>query len=101
MHRAFRFVDFSGPVFKKGGGLSLRTFGGRSTCLSVLKCSTEPGQLRVEDVRKSDIFGRKICLLFAYTVFGIGCLLCGMARNITELIAARAFSGIGGGGITT
>lgn len=34
-------------------------------------------------------------------MFAIGCLLCGMARNITELIAARAFAGIGGGGITT
>lgn len=37
----------------------------------------------------SDIFGRKACLLFAYTVFGIGCLWCGLARNINELIAAR------------
>lgn len=37
----------------------------------------------------SDIFGRKACLLFAYAVFGIGCLCCGLARNIHELIAAR------------
>ncbi|KAJ5163123.1 uncharacterized protein N7500_004953 [Penicillium coprophilum] len=49
----------------------------------------------------SDIFGRKPCLLFAYAVFGIGCLGCGMARNINELIAARIFQGIGGGGMTT
>lgn len=28
-------------------------------------------------------------LLFAYSVFGIGCLCCGLARNIDELIAAR------------
>ncbi|KAI0081600.1 member of the major facilitator superfamily [Panus rudis PR-1116 ss-1] len=49
----------------------------------------------------SDIFGRKACLLFAYFTFALGCLLCGLSRNITELIAARAFSGIGGGGITT
>ncbi|KAF2148746.1 MFS general substrate transporter [Myriangium duriaei CBS 260.36] len=49
----------------------------------------------------SDIFGRKSCLLFAYLVFGIGCVACGMARNIEELIAARAFAGIGGGGMTT
>ena len=27
----------------------------------------------------SDIFGRKECLLFAYTVFGLGCLGCGKA----------------------
>lgn len=49
----------------------------------------------------SDIFGRKSCLLFAYAVFGLGCLFCGLARNMNELIAARAFSGIGGGGMTT
>jgi MFS family permease len=49
----------------------------------------------------SDIFGRKACLLFAYTVFGLGCLFCGLARNLKELVAARAFAGIGGGGMTT
>ena len=49
----------------------------------------------------SDIFGRKPCLLFAYTVFGLGCIFCGLAQNIEQLIAARAFAGIGGGGMTT
>ncbi|TFK53454.1 MFS general substrate transporter, partial [Heliocybe sulcata] len=49
----------------------------------------------------SDIFGRKPCLLLAYTFFGLGCLLCGIARDMTWLIAARALSGIGGGGILT
>jgi MFS family permease len=48
----------------------------------------------------SDIFGRKQCLLFAYLVFGIGSTFCGLARNITELIAARALAGIGGGGMS-
>ncbi|PVI03376.1 MFS general substrate transporter [Periconia macrospinosa] len=48
----------------------------------------------------SDIFGRKACLLFAYTVFGLGSTLCGLARNMGELIAARAFAGIGGSGMT-
>jgi predicted MFS family arabinose efflux permease len=49
----------------------------------------------------SDIFGRKPCLLFGYFVFGLGCLFCGLAQNMGQLIAARAFSGIGGGGMTT
>ncbi|KAL1611919.1 hypothetical protein SLS60_000142 [Paraconiothyrium brasiliense] len=49
----------------------------------------------------SDIFGRKSCLLFAYVMFGLGSTLCGLARNIEELIAARAFAGIGGSGMTT
>ncbi|KAI8635055.1 major facilitator superfamily domain-containing protein [Xylariaceae sp. FL1651] len=47
----------------------------------------------------SDIFGRKDCLLFAYIVFGLGCLGCGLARNIVELCVARAVAGIGGGGM--
>ncbi|KAI1302621.1 MFS multidrug transporter [Xylaria venustula] len=47
----------------------------------------------------SDIFGRKPCLLFAYAVFGLGCLGCGLARDIVELCVARAIQGIGGGGM--
>ncbi|KAH9826882.1 MFS general substrate transporter [Teratosphaeria destructans] len=49
----------------------------------------------------SDIFGRKACLLIAYAIFGVGCLACGLSRNMKQLIAARAFAGIGGGGMTT
>ncbi|GAW11224.1 hypothetical protein ANO14919_005660 [Xylariales sp. No.14919] len=49
--------------------------------------------------RLSDIFGRKPCLLFAYAVFGLGCLGCGLARNIFELCIARAVAGVGGGGM--
>ena len=37
----------------------------------------------------SDIFGRKAALLFAYAIFGLGCVFCGLARNMEELIAAR------------
>jgi predicted MFS family arabinose efflux permease len=49
----------------------------------------------------SDIFGRKACLLFAYVIFGLGCLFCGLANDMNQLILARAFAGIGGGGMTT
>ncbi|TGZ81703.1 MFS general substrate transporter [Ascodesmis nigricans] len=49
----------------------------------------------------SDIFGRKPALLFGYVIFGLGCLACGLARNVGELVGARAFAGIGGGGMTT
>jgi MFS family permease len=49
----------------------------------------------------SDIFGRKICLLWAYTIFGTGCVFCGLARNMEQLILARAYAGIGGGGMNT
>ena len=37
----------------------------------------------------SDIFGRKSALLFAYAIFGLGCLFCGLARDMNELIGAR------------
>ncbi|KII84532.1 hypothetical protein PLICRDRAFT_701711 [Plicaturopsis crispa FD-325 SS-3] len=49
----------------------------------------------------SDIFGRKACLIVAYSIFALGCFFCGFARDMRELIAARAFTGIGGGGMTT
>ncbi|KAI5926603.1 MFS general substrate transporter [Camillea tinctor] len=45
------------------------------------------------------IFGRRQCLLFAYAVFGLGSLGCGLARNITQLCISRAVTGIGGGGM--
>ncbi|KAI0037157.1 major facilitator superfamily domain-containing protein [Vararia minispora EC-137] len=45
----------------------------------------------------SDIFGRKPCLLLAYAIFASGCLACGFARSIPELIAARVLAGVGGG----
>ncbi|KAH6628917.1 major facilitator superfamily protein [Chaetomium tenue] len=48
-----------------------------------------------------DIFGRKACLLFAYSVFGLGALFCGLAGTMTHLIVARALTGIGAGGIIT
>ncbi|EEU33349.1 uncharacterized protein NECHADRAFT_55464 [Fusarium vanettenii 77-13-4] len=49
--------------------------------------------------RLSDIFGRKECLLFAYSVFGLGCLGCGLAHDMAQLCIARAVAGVGGGGV--
>lgn len=39
--------------------------------------------------RMSDIFGRKANLLFAYAVFGLGCLACGLSATMNQLIVAR------------
>ena len=39
--------------------------------------------------KMSDVFGRKPCLLFAYTMFGIGSLGCGVTQSMEGLIAAR------------
>ncbi|WYZ40553.1 hypothetical protein EsH8_IV_000894 [Colletotrichum jinshuiense] len=49
----------------------------------------------------SDIFGRKECLLFAYTIFALGSLGCGLAQSFTQLCVARAVAGIGGGGMNS
>ncbi|KAF6837927.1 multidrug resistance protein fnx1 (MFS multidrug transporter) [Colletotrichum plurivorum] len=49
----------------------------------------------------SDIFGRKECLLFAYTIFALGSLGCGLAGSFRQLCVARAIAGIGGGGMNS
>lgn len=49
----------------------------------------------------SDIFGRKVMLLGAVTVFMLGSTLCGAAISITMLIVGRAFQGLGAGGLLT
>jgi EmrB/QacA subfamily drug resistance transporter len=48
----------------------------------------------------SDLFGRRVILLIGVGIFGLGSLLSGMSGDVTQLIAARAFQGIGGGIIT-
>ena len=46
-----------------------------------------------------DQYGRKYLFLGAIVIFLIGSVLCGQSRNMGELIAFRAFQGIGGGGL--
>ncbi len=48
----------------------------------------------------SDLFGRRTILLIGVAIFSIGSLLSGMSGNVEQLIAWRAFQGIGGGIIT-
>src|SRR3954452_11741200 len=47
----------------------------------------------------SDIYGRRPFFIFAITVFVLGSLLSGAAQSMYELAAARAFQGIGAGGL--
>ncbi|KZT58921.1 MFS general substrate transporter [Calocera cornea HHB12733] len=51
--------------------------------------------------RVSDIFGRKFVLLFTLAIFLVGSILCAVAQSMIQLIAFRAVTGIGGGGIIT
>ncbi len=48
----------------------------------------------------SDIFGRRTILLIGVAIFGVGSLMSGLSGNVEQLIAWRAFQGIGGGIIT-
>src|SRR6476620_9091467 len=47
-----------------------------------------------------DLYGRKGILQSAIVLFLIGSALCGMSRNLTQLIGFRAIQGLGGGGLT-
>jgi EmrB/QacA subfamily drug resistance transporter len=46
-----------------------------------------------------DLYGRKVVLQGALTLFLIGSALCGLAQSMNELIAFRAIQGLGGGGL--
>jgi EmrB/QacA subfamily drug resistance transporter len=47
----------------------------------------------------SDLLGRKIVFQAAIVIFVAGSMLCGLAHNMLELVAARALQGVGGGGL--
>jgi EmrB/QacA subfamily drug resistance transporter len=47
----------------------------------------------------SDLFGRRRLLEIAIVLFVAASLLCGVARGMGELVAARALQGLGGGGL--
>jgi predicted MFS family arabinose efflux permease len=51
--------------------------------------------------RVSDIFGRRPCFFIATVTFGVGCLGCGVARDVVSLNCMRALTGFGGGGLMT
>ncbi len=46
-----------------------------------------------------DLYGRKIVLQAAIVVFLAGSALCGISRDMLQLIAFRALQGLGGGGL--
>ncbi|KAE8154678.1 major facilitator superfamily domain-containing protein [Aspergillus avenaceus] len=67
-----------------------------STAYTLGVCAAQPMYGRL-----SDIYGRKILLLVAYVLFGLGCVVSGVGRDLWTVIAGRAVSGIGGAGIMT
>jgi EmrB/QacA subfamily drug resistance transporter len=47
----------------------------------------------------SDLYGRRVMLLIAIAIFITSSFLCGLARDMPQIIAARALQGLGGGGL--
>ena len=47
----------------------------------------------------ADIHGRRILMLAAIGIFVVGSIACALAPSMTELVLARAFQGLGGGGL--
>ncbi|HET7028722.1 MAG TPA: MDR family MFS transporter [Candidatus Limnocylindrales bacterium] len=48
----------------------------------------------------SDVFGKRLLLLWGIGIFVVGSVLCGLARSMPELIAFRALQGVGAGGLS-
>src|SRR3954452_19887745 len=74
------------------GGLNHFSWVGTSYLLAITIVTPLYGKL-------GDQYGRKLVLQGALVLFLIGSALCGMAQNMTELIAFRAVQGLGGGGL--
>jgi EmrB/QacA subfamily drug resistance transporter len=49
--------------------------------------------------RLGDVHGRRPLMLISITLFLVGSALCGLAQNMTQLVAFRALQGVGAGGL--
>jgi hypothetical protein len=49
--------------------------------------------------RLSDTFGRRLLYVFSLVTFGVTTAWCGLAQSMTAFIIARAFCGLGAGGV--
>ncbi|HEY2699492.1 MAG TPA: MFS transporter [Pseudonocardiaceae bacterium] len=58
------------------------------------------GSLLITMSRLGDIFGQRRMFIFGLAVFAVFSALCGLAQNPAELIAARAFQGLGAAMLT-
>ncbi|KAI0876425.1 major facilitator superfamily transporter [Hypoxylon argillaceum] len=47
----------------------------------------------------SDVYGRRVMLVFCYALFGIGCAIIGLSQSMWHVILGRILSGSGGSGM--
>src|SRR5688572_1004466 len=85
-------ATLSAPIASEFQSLSLLSWLATAYLISNAACQPISGRL-------TDIFGRGPGLVFSNVVFGIGNLICGLARDEVTMIAGRVIAGIGGGGL--
>ncbi len=49
--------------------------------------------------KMSDLFGRRIVYQTSISLFLVGSIFCALSQSMNQLVAARAFQGLGGGGL--
>ena len=49
--------------------------------------------------KMSDLFGRRVVYQTSISLFLVGSVLCALSQTMNQLVAARAFQGLGGGGL--
>ncbi|KAE8450081.1 hypothetical protein EG329_006862 [Mollisiaceae sp. DMI_Dod_QoI] len=66
-----------------------------TTAFQLAGCALQPimGKL-------SDIYGRKHVLMISYVFFAAGCVICGIAQSMGQVILGRVVSGFGAAGMT-
>ncbi|KAK4201962.1 major facilitator superfamily domain-containing protein [Triangularia verruculosa] len=85
-------VTLSGPIASEFHSLSLLSWLAASYLIANAACQPLSGRL-------TDIFGRGPGLVFSNLMFGLGNLLCGLAKNEQQIILGRVIAGVGGGGL--
>ncbi|KAK0383508.1 hypothetical protein NLU13_9419 [Sarocladium strictum] len=85
-------ATLSAPIASEFQSLSLLSWLATAYLISNAACQPISGRL-------TDIFGRGPGLVFSNVVFGIGNLICGLARDEVTMIVGRVIAGIGGGGL--
>lgn len=84
-------ATLSVPISSTFNSLSRLSWLGSSYLIANAVCQPISGRL-------TDIFSRRSGLIVSNFLFGIGLLICGLAKSETSILAGRVVAGMGGGG---